>query len=85
MSRSAGLEAEQVGDEILLLLFRELELEDDVEELDGVVQCRAAAVVEVWRAVIDAAQREGFDRPLGAAGVEALGALARDERITERW
>ena len=44
----------------------------DVEELDGVLEREQAPVVEVRRRVLDAAQREGLDRPLGAPAVEAL-------------
>ena len=50
-----GLQAKQEGDEVLLLLARQVELQDQVEELDGVVECGAAPVVEVRRRVLDAA------------------------------
>ena len=32
------LQAEHVGDQVVLLLFRQIEIEDQIEELDGVVQ-----------------------------------------------
>ena len=42
--------------QVVLLLLRQLQLQDEVEELDGVLQGQTAAVVQVGRAVLDAAQ-----------------------------
>src|SRR5690606_30808693 len=46
-----------------LLLRGQPQLQDQVEELDGVLQREAATVVQVRRAVLDAAQGERLDRP----------------------
>src|SRR5262249_62161878 len=62
----------QEGDEVALLLRLELEPEDEVEELDGVLQGQAAAVVQVRRAVLDAAQGERLDRAVARLVEEAL-------------
>ena len=61
---AAGLQLPQERDEVGLLLLGQLQLQDEVEELDGVLQGQAAAVVQVRRAVLDAAQRERLDRPV---------------------
>src|SRR6266404_4586238 len=68
------LETEQIGDEVVFLRGGELEFEDEVEELDGVVQRGEAAIVEVGRGVLDAAQGEGLDRAFGPANVEPFNA-----------
>src|SRR5438445_6972749 len=65
-------QAQQVRDQVILLLAAEVQLQDKVEELDRVMQRRAAAIMQVRGCVLDAAQREGLDRPLRAADVEAL-------------
>lgn len=65
-----SLEAQQEGDQVILLLVRELQLEHEVEELDGIVERGQASVVQVGRRVLDAAQRERLDGPLGPARVE---------------
>src|SRR6266850_6613368 len=48
--------------QIRFLLLGQLQPQDQVEELDGVLQRQAAAVVHVRRAVLDPAQREALDR-----------------------
>src|SRR5437773_3048739 len=58
--------------QVLLLALAELQVEKDVEELDGVLERRQPAVVQVRRAVLDAAKRKGLDPPFGAAVVELL-------------
>ena len=42
--------------------FDSFKLQYEVEELDGVLQGQAAAVVQVRRAILDAAEREALDR-----------------------
>src|SRR5690606_34930455 len=52
----------QVADQVALLLLRQLQSENEVEELDGIVEGQQPAVVQIRRAVLDAAQREGLRR-----------------------
>src|SRR5262249_27992753 len=66
------LQAQQVSDHVLLLWFGQLELQHDVEEFDRVVERRASAIVEVGRGILDPAEAEGLDRPLGTPLVEPL-------------
>src|SRR4051812_21156077 len=54
----ALLERSHEGSEVLLFLTAEPELEDQIEELDGIFERQAAAVVQVRRAVLDTAKRE---------------------------
>src|ERR1700722_10929536 len=56
--------------QVCLLLLAELQFLDEIEELDGVLQCQTAAVVEVRRAVLDAPQREGLDGPVSCFVLE---------------
>src|SRR4051794_32304206 len=63
-------ELPQERDQIGLLLGTQLHIEDQVEELNGILERRQAAVVEIRGRVLDAAEREGLDPALGAAGVE---------------
>src|SRR5262249_23611397 len=58
------LQLSQERYQVLLLLRRELQSLDEVEELDGVLQRQTAAVVQVGRAILDAPQGEGLDRPV---------------------
>ena len=62
--RGRALEGAQEGDEVGLLLAAQAQLEDQAEELDRVLQGGQPAVVQVRRAVLDAAQPEGLDRPV---------------------
>src|SRR5205814_656553 len=50
----------------------ELEAEDEIEELDAIFQGEAAAIVEVRRAVLNAAQGESLDGTVGRLMGEAL-------------
>src|SRR4029077_10930741 len=77
-----GLERVEEREQVAFLRVGEAGLEDEVEELDGVVEGQQAAVVQVGGRVLDAAEREGLDRSVGAGDhpvdvarlVEALGA-----------
>jgi hypothetical protein len=62
----AGSQRAQEGDQILLLRRGQLVGEDEVEELDRVLERQQAAVVQIGRRVLHAAQREGLDRAVGA-------------------
>src|SRR3981189_1054465 len=57
-------ERAQEGHQILLLRRGQLVGEDEVEELDRVLEREEPTIVEIWRRVLDAAQREGLDRPV---------------------
>src|SRR5262245_20147754 len=60
------------GDEVLLLVRRQSQLKDHVEELNCVFKGGQATVVEVrWR-ILDATQREGFHPAFSTPGVEVL-------------
>ena len=63
------------GDERFFLVVFEFQLEDEVEEFDGVFKGEEAAVVEVGRRIFDAAEGERFDRALfgGDVAVDGLG------------
>src|SRR5215211_4104743 len=71
-SRSMGLLLEEwlasqrqhVGDQRVLLFLGQLEAEHQVEEFDSVGEGQQAAVVEVRRRILDAAQRQGLDRAI---------------------
>ena len=56
------LQRSQERDDVLFLLRNELQSEHQVEEFHRVVQREQPIVVQVRRRVLDAAQREGFDR-----------------------
>src|SRR5207244_3661688 len=71
-SRSRGLQLPQEGDEVRLLGPGEFRPEHQVEELDGVFQGQAAAVVEVGGAVLDPPQGEGLDRAVAGLLEEPL-------------
>src|SRR5262249_45647550 len=68
--------------QVLLLRRGEFSREDEVEELDRVLERAKSAVMQIRRRVLDAAQRKGLDRAVGARHytisqhrlVEALGA-----------
>src|SRR5579872_945205 len=62
----AAQERHQVG----LLYLRQLQLQDEVEELDGVLQRQAAAVVQVGRAVLDPTEREALDGAVARLALE---------------
>src|SRR6266446_9395808 len=57
--------SEHVSDEIVLFLLVQLQAEDQVEELNGVGERQQTSVVQVGRRVLDAAQSERLDRPIG--------------------
>ena len=63
---ASGSELLHEGDEVALLVGRELDADHEVEELDRVLEREQPAVVQVRRRVLDAAQRERLDRPVGA-------------------
>src|SRR4051795_12541715 len=71
-TRSMGLllegllasQRQHVGDQRVLLFLRQLEAEHQVEEFDRVGERQQAAVVEVRRRILDAAQRQGLDRAI---------------------
>src|SRR5690606_23926291 len=65
-SPHTSLQNTQEGDEIRLLLLAQFQLQHQVEELNRVFQRQQAPVVEVRRAVLDAAQRKRLDRAVGA-------------------
>src|SRR5437588_12895942 len=56
--------------QVPLLLRRQLQLQHEVEELDGVLQRQEPAVVQVGRAVLDAAQRGRLDRAVARLVLE---------------
>ena len=60
------LQRTQKGHHILLLLVVEFELQDHREELHGVLQGQEPPIMQVGRRVLDAPQREGLDRAVGA-------------------
>src|SRR5437879_198598 len=62
----------QEGDQVGFFLLGELEPLDEVEELDGVLQRQAAAVVQVRRTLLDTAQGERLDRPVARLVHEAI-------------
>src|SRR5579871_3084254 len=82
----AASQLPQERHQVLLLLLRQLQLQHQVEELDGVLQRQAAAVVEVRRAILDATEREALDRPIsrlavqGALQVQVVHLLDKVER-----
>jgi hypothetical protein len=51
------------GHQIALLLGGKIECKDQIEELDRIFEGQAPAVMEVRRALLDAAQRKRLDRP----------------------
>ena len=53
--------------QIVLFLGSEFEFQDQVEELDRVLQGQAAAVVQIRRAILDAAEREALIGPSPAS------------------
>src|SRR5207302_729321 len=55
-------EAQHERDEVLLLLVIQLQFQNQIEELHRVFEGQQAAVVQVRRRVLDAAQRERLDR-----------------------
>src|SRR5262249_21639754 len=61
-SRASRLPQER--HQVVLLLLVQRQLQQQVEQRDGVLQGQAAAVVHVRRVVLDAAQREALDRPI---------------------
>ena len=58
--------------QILLLLRIEFQLKNKIEELDGVLERKKAAVVQIRRAVFNPPQRERLDRPNTGFLQEAL-------------
>src|SRR5512144_1560936 len=62
----------EVRDDIVLLGGGELGAEDHVEELDRIFEREQPAIVQVGRRVLDAAERERLEDPLGPTFVEAL-------------
>src|ERR1700746_2437442 len=58
------LKGSEECNEVLLLVAGQLRAEDQVEELNRVVEREQTAVMHVRRRVLDAAQREGLDRPI---------------------
>ena len=60
--RNLTLEGPHERHQVLLFLGGQLEPQHQVEELDRVLEGQQAAVVQVGRRVLDAAQREGLDR-----------------------
>ena len=77
------LQAPQKRHQILLLLARQLELQHEVEELHRVVQRQQPVVVQVGRRILDAAEREGFDRAVGG-GLAAVDHPSLKNRSTFR-
>src|SRR5438445_12801316 len=69
-SKGKALQRAQEGDQISLLVLSQLQVEEQVKELDGILQGRQSTIVQIRRRVLDAAQREGLDPSLGAAAVE---------------
>src|SRR4051812_18879176 len=71
-SRSMGLllegllasQRQHVDDQRILLFLGQLEAEHQVEEFDSVGERQQAAVVEVRRRLLDAAQCQGLDRAI---------------------
>src|SRR5947207_5174430 len=59
-------ESAQEGHQVLLLRRGQLVGEDEVEELDRILEREEPTIVEIGRRVLDPAQREGLDRPVGA-------------------
>src|SRR5690606_20767894 len=55
-------QAQQIGDQSVLLPLRQIHAENQVEELDRVGERQQAAVVQIGRRVLYAAQGEGLDR-----------------------
>ena len=51
------------GHQIALFLGGQVECQDQIEELDRIFEGQAPAVMQVRRALLDAAQRKGLDRP----------------------
>ena len=64
-SRDGGLlQLAHEGDEVLLLLRSELQLENDVEELHSVFERQQSAIVQIRRTVFDASKCKGLDRAI---------------------
>src|SRR5947207_15980613 len=82
-------ESAQEGHQILLLRRGQLVGEDEVEELDRILEREEPTIVEIGRRVLNPAQREGLDRPVGARHcavdqyrlVEALGVQIVNEVV----
>src|SRR5262245_23854287 len=53
------------GDQSRLLPRRQLHAENEVEELHRILQGEQPPIVQVGRGILDPAQGEGLDRPLG--------------------
>src|SRR5438309_11036404 len=62
----------EVRDEVVLLLGRELQAEDEIEERDRILQREESAVVQIRRRVLDRPQCERLEDALGPPVVEAL-------------
>ena len=63
--RKVRSKRQQVGDERVLFLLRQLRSENEVEELHRVGEGWQPAVMKIGRRVLDPAQGKGFDRPVG--------------------
>ena len=75
------------GHQLALLLAGQLRLQNEVEELDRVFQGQQAPIVEVRGRFLDAAEREGLDRPLDGRhhAVDRLGLVeAIDHQVMHR-
>src|SRR5690606_5155452 len=56
------LQRVEIAHEVLFLLCRQLQPQDEVEVLDGIIEREQAAVVQIRGAVFDAAEREDLRR-----------------------
>src|SRR3954449_476366 len=63
--RRTSLEGQHVGNQRLFLLLGQFRSQYQVEELDRVGERNKASVMQVGRRILDAAQREGLDWPVG--------------------
>lgn len=72
LQTNGSLKTEEISHKVLLFSLIELQFENNVEELDGVVKGRTTTVVQVRRRILDASQRKRLDRPLRTASVEAF-------------
>src|SRR6266446_5463335 len=60
------LQCPQEQHQVLLFGLRQLGTQHEIEEFDRVVEGQQALIMQVRRRVLDAAQREGLDWPVGA-------------------
>ena len=49
------------GNQILFFLRIQLQLQHKIKKLHRIFECQAAAIVHIWRAILDSTKREGLD------------------------